>query len=74
MTSAFSKYRRRLWYTRWNYVIVTSLYTILSAAIILALATFVVFLVVDTFILEDDLRQRHSPPPTSQESYHVARP
>ena len=71
---AFSKYRRRLWYSRWNYYFVTSLYTLLSVVILLALAIFVVFLVVDAFILEYDLRQRHSPPPTTQESYHVARP
>ena len=71
---AFSKYRRRLWYSRWNYYFVTSLYTLLSALTLFGLALFLVFLLVDAFIFEDDLRQRHSSPTSTQESYHVQRP
>ena len=70
---AFSKYRRRLWYSRWNYYFVTSLHTLISFLILLALSLAVVYLLIDAFILEDALRQSHQPPYRS-ESSHVQRP
>lgn len=73
MTLYFSKYRRRLWYSRWNYYFVTSLHTLISFLILLALSLAVVYLLIDAFILEDDLRQSHQPPYRS-ESSHVQRP